>query len=245
MKITRYKATGPQLKAAVVADLHGKPTDVLYNALEAERPDVILIPGDLATVGEYNEKFINAHKREKILKTQDGAIAFLKTAVDIAPVFYSRGNHEWGDGELYYDRVRETGAVLLENQWVEYNGVFIGGQNAAKCGTLYCDGKEIVDKKVPEVDWLKNSPEGFKILLCHHPEYYDLVEQHADLIVSGHTHGGQWRLFDRGVFVPKQGLFPKYTKGQYGIMIVSAGLTNTTKIPRLFNPTELVIVEIG
>lgn len=121
------------------------------------------------------------------------------------------------------------------------------GQNSARCGAKYKDGKLITeDKKEPDIKWLKRErPNGWCLLLSHHPEYYPVVEPYADLILAGHGHGGHWRAFGRGVFSPGQGWFPKYTKGQYGKMLVSAGLTNTTWIPRINNPTELVIVEVG
>ena len=248
MVITRYRISAPlKLKAAVVADLHGKPTEELYKALETERPDVILVPGDLATVGEYYDRLIDPDRRERRLKTQDGAISFLKTAVNIAPVYYSRGNHEWGIDDVYRDAVKETGTVLLENEWVKFGDVWIGGQNSAKCGAKYKDGKLITeDRNEPDIEWLKqNTPDGWRLLMCHHPEYIDLVEPYADCVISAHLHGGQWRVFGRGVWVPNLGLFPQYTKGQYGKMIVSAGLTNTTWVPRINNPTELVILELG
>ena len=232
------------MKAALVADLHGKPTAALYEALKAEQPDVILVPGDLATVGEYDDRLIDPDRRERRLKTQDGAIEFLRTAINIAPIFYSLGNHEWGIDDIYREEVRATGAVLLENEWVKFGDLWIGGQNSAKCGAKYRDGKEITEKTEPDTTWLRSSPEGYKILLCHHPEYLPLVEPYADLILAGHTHGGQWRFFGRGVLAPNQGFMPRFSKGQYGKMLVSAGLTNTTWIPRLFNPTELVIVEL-
>ncbi|MBQ3816071.1 MAG: metallophosphoesterase, partial [Clostridia bacterium] len=58
---------------------------------------------------------------------------------------------------------------------------------------------------------------GFHILLCHHPEYWEpLVHgRRIELTVSGHAHGGQWRIFGRGVYAPGQGLFPRYTSGLY------------------------------
>ena len=215
MVITRYIVKGSKLKAAVVADLHGKPTEELYEALKTEQPDVILCPGDLATVGEYDDRLVDPERREKRLKTQDGALSFLREAVKIAPVYGSRGNHEWGNGDVYFDEVRKTGAVLFENEWIEYSpGVFIGGQNSARCGSVYRDGKEITEKnRKPDTEWLKDSPDGYRLLMCHHPESYDLVEPYADLIVAGHAHGGQWRFFGRGIFAPNQGFLPRYTKG--------------------------------
>ena len=249
MIITRYKVQAPlkaSLKAAVVADLHGKYNIELIEALKTEQPDIIVCPGDLCTIGEYDDRLVDPERREKRLKTQDGALEFLREAVKIAPVYGSRGNHEWGLDDVFREAVKSTGAVLLENEWVKYGEIFIGGQNSAKVGAEYKDGKLITeDRKEPDIEWLKSErPDGWRLLLNHHPEYIDLIEPYADLIVSGHTHGSQAVVFGRGLFAPGQGWFPKYTKGQYGKMIVSAGLTNTTWVPRINNPCELVIVEM-
>lgn len=74
MVITRYKIKGlAKLKVAVVADLHGQPTSELYKALEIEKPDVILCPGDLATVGEYDDRLVDPVRREKRLKMHSAA----------------------------------------------------------------------------------------------------------------------------------------------------------------------------
>ena len=86
-----------------------------------------------------------------------------------------------------------------------------------------------------------------KVLICHHPEYYPkyLKDMPIDIIVSGHAHGGQWRFFGRGVFAPGQGLFPKYTSGVYdGRLVVSRGLKKTIIPPRIFNPREVVIIDV-
>jgi len=245
---TRYRINAPvKMKIALVADLHGEPTPELYRVLEKERPNIIACAGDLATVGEYDDRLVDPDRHWKRLQTQEKAIEFLKTAVKIAPVYISRGNHEWGLDDVYREAVKATGAVLLENEWVEYRpGLFIGGQNSARCGAKYKDGKLITeDRKEPDIEWLKEgTPDGYKVLLCHHPEYYDFVEPYADLILAGHTHGAQLRLFGRGLWYPGQKIFPPYTKGQYGKMIVSAGLANTTWVPRINNPTELVVIDL-
>jgi predicted MPP superfamily phosphohydrolase len=86
-----------------------------------------------------------------------------------------------------------------------------------------------------------------KILLCHHPEYYEryLKDKSIDLTVSGHAHGGQWRFFGKGVFAPGQGIFPRYTSGVYdGKLVVSRGLKPARIIPRFFNAPEVVIIDI-
>lgn len=92
----------------------------------------------------------------------------------------------------------------------------------------------------------------FTLLLAHRPEYIDhYLDYNFDLILSGHAHGGQWRLpgIINGLYAPNQGLFPKYAGGQYNIngtvFIVSRGLSReSTRIPRIFNRPELVIIDI-
>ena len=100
----------------------------------------------------------------------------------------------------------------------------------------------------PDTSWLDDfcSVDAPKVLLCHHPEYYEryLKDRAIDLTVSGHAHGGQWRFFGRGVFAPGQGLFPKYTYGVHdGRFVISTGL-KVSSIPRFFNPPEVVLLYI-
>ena len=119
-------------------------------------------------------------------------------------------------------------------------------------------------RSFPSVSWLERFSRlsGYKVLLSHHPEYLNLIDSvssapeapaapeapetpvapSVNLMLCGHTHGGQWRLFSHGLFAPGQGFFPKYSKGVYGRMVISAGLTNTTWIPRINNPTEIVYI---
>ena len=97
-----------------------------------------------------------------------------------------------------------------------------------------------------DLDWLTDFcgvPE-YKILLCHHPEYWPLLRSRKlDLVLSGHAHGGQWRIMGRGVYAPGQGFFPKLTSGVVeNRLLISRGLANTTIIPRINNPVEIVYV---
>ena len=106
------------------------------------------------------------------------------------------------------------------------------------------------DRK-PRVDDLDEffAYDGVKILICHHPEYYAkyLRDRDVDLVLSGHAHGGQWRLFGLGLYAPDQGLFPKYTSGVHeDTLVISRGTANTGGIiPRLFNPREVVCIRIN
>ena len=91
------------------------------------------------------------------------------------------------------------------------------------------------------------------MLLCHFPEDIDYYRSFGkfDLILSGHAHGGQWRLpfSQNGLFSPGEGLFPKYSGGRFDFddctMIVSRGLARIkTVIPRIFNNPELVVIDL-
>ena len=233
---------GRRLRIAVASDLHGTPGEPILELLRAQQPDLILIPGDLTD--------------DRGLRLwMPSVTGFLRECAAIAPTFYSLGNHELGcyhKGNPFRkprkiatpadlaERVAKTGAVLLDNTSVVWNGLTI-------CGlTSGLDG----EKNAPDMDVLNRfaQADGFKILLCHHPEYYPkyLRELPIDLTVCGHAHGGHWRFFGRGVYAPGQGLFPKYTSGitKDGRCVISRGLGNHTRIPRLFNPREVVIIDM-
>ena len=102
--------------------------------------------------------------------------------------------------------------------------------------------------KEPDIGWLEEFERqpGYRILLCHHPEYYPrfLKGRDIDLILSGHAHGGQWRIGRQGIFAPSQGLFPRLTEGVHdGRLVISRGLANRTPVPRLNNPPEIVYIQ--
>lgn len=217
------------LTVAVVADLHDRPYSRLIIEIEKVCPDIIAVPGDLLS---------DPH-------TAKHGLVFLREASWIAPVFYSAGNHERID-KSGAELIKETGAVLLDNSSVIHRGIYIGGLSS---GLTRRRSSMFERTPPPNLGWLGRfaSLPGFKLLLCHHPEYYPayIKELDIDVILSGHAHGGQWRIFGRGVFAPGQGLFPKLTSGVTDSrLVVSRGLANTVSVPRFFNPTELVIVRL-
>ena len=129
----------------------------------------------------------------------------------------------------------QTGAEILINRHVRVGEVIIGG---------WYD-PEVV--KEPERLSAMEREEGVKILLCHKPEMYmqRMRSRQFDLVVAGHAHGGQIRLFGRGLYAPGQGILPRYTKGVYdGRMIVSAGAGNPARMPRWWNPCEVLLIRI-
>lgn len=212
-------------KLALVADLHNKVPNGLLEVLEEEKPDAVLVTGDVV------------HSREKY----ENGLAFLR---DCASRFFtccSLGNHEFKYGADFREEIQNSGAVLLDNAYIRFGELVIGGLTT---GFAYEKQGTFRPTPTPRLDWLADfsKQEGYKILLSHHPEYFPLLRSYdMDLILSGHAHGGQWRLFGIPVFAPGQGLFPRYTSGLYGgKMFVSRGLTNTVPLPRIGNPTELV-----
>ena len=259
LRVSRYEVRGPvNIKIAVVADLHGRSPDACLASLVEEKPDVNCVagaamepaqpsgaPGDdgLKVKGGLLHRILYgidslAYRRErgKLGPTWRNAMRFFREAARIAPVFYVTGNHDfWLTGP---DKrlIRDAGVTLLMNSSATFQTdggrVEIGGL-ASRAG----------------VDWLSTFARkpGYRILICHRPEYYERHIRAHDipLVLSGHAHGGQWRVLGRGVFSPGQGLFPRFTRGLYdGRLVVSAGLSNTANLPRVNNPVELVIVRV-
>lgn len=253
MRITNYtlkSVRAPRrFDLALVSDLHDTESDIVLEALAGMKPDIIAVTGDLTSRLDCREG--EEAPCDRIIVTHTSAFKLLEGAARLAPTFYSLGNHELC-GHYYkenrhrkclkenLDAIYASGARLLDDAFCDFEGLRIGGLTS---GLTNGDDR-------PRLGWLDGfcSCEGFKILLCHHPEYYPLYlkDRPIDMILSGHAHGGQIRLFGRGLYAPGQGILPKYTSGIHdGRFIVSRGLANTAKpIPRLFNPTELLRITV-
>ncbi len=228
MKETTYAVHGCPVKIALLADFHNGSGELVLLSLRKRKPELICVCGDVV----YGSK---------PLAEQKNVLPLLRGCVEIAPTFLSLGNHEQGLTSREIREIRRTGTIVLDNKRREMNGIVIGGLTS---GHVMRRRK---GTEGPDTKWLKKfaAEEGYHILLSHHPEYLPLVPEGIELILCGHAHGGQIRLFNHGLFAPGQGWWPKYTRGLYdGRMIVSAGLTNTARyVPRLFNPREIVYIE--
>lgn len=266
LKVTRYDLNaGLGLKIALVTDLHNQINDTLIEKITSEKPDLILIAGDtlerhtegvskwtnqemedwqklpemngiVSRLMEYIDRIVERNGIEE--NKHDYGMEFLKQVGGLAPVFLSVGNHEWYFTNDDYSTFQKNGITLLDNSDIETTiknrRVLIGGLS-----TRY------------DMTWLKkySAKDGFKILMCHHPEYYKYLIKGKiidtfDLVVSGHYHGGQWKIGNRGVYVPRIGLFVKNVQGKFGKQIISSGVSNTTHLPRFRNPCEVVIIRI-
>ena len=187
-------------RVAIVADLHGRSGNQALKLIKQNRPDLILIPGDLAD-------------RESLERENARFFAFLQKAVELAPTYYSLGNHEvdcYRKGlrknhtplaltDTARENIAKTGAILLDNTFVYHDGISI-------CGLSSNGGGKGNAPWTPELANRFLEMPGYKILLCHHPEQFDrFIKPYAvDLTISGHAHGGQWRIFGRGIYAPDQ-----------------------------------------
>ena len=254
MKTTVYNLKSNRIvkntKIALVSDLHGSSCEDVIDALKANAPDIITVTGDLTSRLDCEEGKIPPNDYGEAISHKN-AFKLLKESASVAPTFYSLGNHELC-GHKYRENhgrqcldlniqlIRESGAVLLDDAYEDLGDFRIGGLTSGHTNP----------DLVPKTSWLDEfeRSDKYRILLCHHPEYYPayLKNRNIDLILSGHAHGGQFRFFGRGVFAPGQGILPKYTSGAHdGRFVISRGLCNTAKpIPRLFNPTEVVFINV-
>lgn len=238
MNIVRYQVkanVSSSYSIALITDLHSNPGYDALNYLNQERPNLIAISGD----------FVDTH-----LHDNAGAINFLKSCVNISYTALSLGNHDFMMDDEDFILMRKLGVHLYNDTWERFNSeIVIGGLTSSFFHKCEHYDPRIPMELFPEVGWLDEfeKQDGFKLLLDHHPENYDpyTKQRNIDLILSGHNHGGQIRLFGKGLYARNQGFFPKYDGGIYdNRLVVSRGLANTLPIPRLWNPTELVYVEL-
>jgi predicted MPP superfamily phosphohydrolase len=223
-----------------ITDLHssryGAGQNKLLAKIEELKPDIICMTGDI-----FDEHVSSANTAEFIHSIRN------------YKVFYCLGNHE-----MYMEDLPAIIKLLEENHVTVLNG-----NSVRFCGISICGvsdpRKEEHSEETVEMPFSKRLASAraecrngdFKLLLSHRPEKTNEYLPHGfDLILSGHAHGGQWRLpyLINGLWAPHQGLFPKYAGGEYRYgkttHIVCRGLSKQLIIPRIFNPVELCCVDI-
>ncbi len=238
------------MRAVVLADLHdkqfGKDNCCLLEAIRAQKPDMILIAGDIVTA--------------KPGRKLDKAINFLKKLVAEYPIYYANGNHEhrlelypeeYGDMAVRYEKaLKEIGIDRLVNSHAELvdAGIAIYGTQIDK---IYFRRFRVAPmEKDYLAQLLGHKDDGkFNILIAHNPDYFpQYAAWGADLVLAGHVHGGMVRIPGwKGIVSPAVRLFPKYDGGLFRIgkstMLLSRGLGMHTIPIRLFNPGEVLVVD--
>lgn len=259
-KITKYNidvfdnTSFSGFKIAMLADMHncwfGVDSDSILNAINDYSPDIIVIAGDMIVC------------RNKHITNNLKTAGFINALAKIAPVYYGYGNHEMGVAEGLKD---------VGDNWTEYVSLF------GKDIHLLDNDKFIITKdkqqflifglnlpidyyerlKVEPLDEKKISSligevdeDSYNILIAHNPDYFkSYIRWGANLILSGHNHGGLVKLpILGGVISPRLHLFPKYSYGLYekgnSKMILTNGLGAHSLKIRVNNIPEIVFIDI-
>ncbi|MDQ0226521.1 putative MPP superfamily phosphohydrolase [Metabacillus niabensis] len=230
-------------KIVQLSDLHSKSfgnnqSDLVKKVKKIE-PDLIVFTGDLIDSDRYEEK---------------PSLILMERLVQIAPVYYVTGNHEWWSGKFntLEEKLKSIGVQVMRNTAKEIaigteKIQLIGIDDPANVDESYVEGAKMEENITNSIKGI-NEETNYQILLSHRPERFSLYSEYGfDVVFSGHAHGGQFRIpFVGGLIAPDQGLFPKYTSGKYKsdntTMIVNRGLGNSIIPFRIFNRPEIVVV---
>ncbi|MBQ7991145.1 MAG: metallophosphoesterase [Oscillospiraceae bacterium] len=234
--VTTEKTDKP-FRVVQISDLHdcyyGKDMKELTDAIDKAHPDLIVLTGDI-----YDDKLPN-----------NNTSALMEYIGKRYTCIYVAGNHEFYDVERWRKNkpiAESYNIIVAEGENFTFGDITVCA--AAKRLEGIDDWEEAVKRCAESAD--KNS---FVLLLSHYPHMIDFYRSFDtfDLILSGHAHGGQWRLpwSQNGLYAPDQGFFPKLSGGRFDYedttLIVSRGLSRTkSKVPRIFNNPELVVIDI-
>lgn len=255
ISITNYSVASEKLKNSVrivqLTDLHNSEFGVdngkLVKKVAAQEPDLILITGDLLNSDEENT---------------DVAVTLVESLVEIAPVYFSYGNHEEEYERLYgvdmTALLEQAGVTVLE---YAYEDIVINGQQLRLGGIYgYCLPAKFLETNEADLEecvFLEEfqDTERYAILMCHMPVCWlindGLDEWDVDCVFSGHVHGGEVILpFIGGLYAPDFGWFPGSLQSVYysdtgdKALVLSRGLGTTEVIPRFNNIPEVVVVDL-
>ena len=230
---------------ALVTDLHscdyGDGQSELLDVIYSEAPDAVLLCGDI-----FDDEL-----------PPHNATTFIRGVSNKYPCFYVSGNHEFWSGEAdeFKELLTSYGVAVLEGTTETLD---VRGERINISGIDDPDTDRYASRSVPFAEQIRllslSIDSGiYTVLLSHRPERVrELLPLKPGLIVSGHAHGGQWRLpylLENGLLSPNQGFFPKYTNGAYTfgdtVLIVSRGLAReSTAVPRVLNRPEIVFITL-
>jgi predicted MPP superfamily phosphohydrolase len=230
------------VRIALLTDLHqtryGERSERLVAAIERSAPDLVVFGGDMTDLRADPVVFRN----------------LLDQLGERFPLAFVAGNHEVWTEQLVEikEMVKAHSGIVLDGVCVDLE---LREQRMTLCGLDDpVVGLQRYKTQLEKVLSSERSPEDFSLMISHRPEWRRIklfVEAGFDLILSGHTHGGQIRIpgLLNGLFAPNQGLSPKISGGEYfhqqTVQIVSRGLTRDSfGFPRIFNQPELVIIDL-
>ena len=256
IKVTTYDAALEGIESparlVVVSDLHGETfgedNEKLLTLVREQTPDAIVLLGDLVPVRctQEDAAFI-VHVTQQMQ--------------EIAQVYFAMGNHELSFIQAYGDdwieEVRGTGAIVLDEEWGDFQlcGNTVRFAGSLGHGYLFGRTKEefLASEDYALLTVMEESPFP-AILLGHRPDIVALSDGpkrwHIDLVLSGHTHGGVIRIPGLGgLYAPMQGFRPRYDYGDFMLndrmrMIITSGLAGYDKIPRIFNLPEICVIDL-
>lgn len=228
-------------KVVLLSDLHSKRSGKrLVSFIKKHKPDMVMLVGDL----------FDSRRKPR------GAMELVESLPETCPYFFVSGNHEHRGGKwaTLKGYLIQNGINVLEEETKTLDGL-----NITVSGVSDIRKKDYDDDTYTMEGALKKlSPKdnSFNILLSHSPFFVKyFTDKGFDLVLSGHTHGGQVRipLVLNGLFCrsyPKRfGFFPKYCGGKYKVsdlsLIVGRGCANNPGwVPRVFNRKELIVIDI-
>ncbi len=238
-RVTSAKLTNAEpIRIALITDVHsyahGDDQKPLINRVAKMKPDIICLVGDIADD----------------VRPFEGTALLMEGIKDIAPCFYVTGSHEyWSDSAAIKAAMRGYGVTILEGKSQQ---ITIKGQTLNLCGVDDPTFTPNMGYDMLLRPFEQLPADTFNILLSHRPDPIETFSQYGfDLVLSGHTHGGQVRIpfFLNGLYAPDQGWQPKYAGGLYLVngtaLVVSRGLSYYPELPRVFNPPEMVLVELS
>lgn len=238
-------------RAVVLSDLHnkrfGRNNERLLQAIDEQKPDGIWITGDMLTARPGESMQV--------------AIDLVTALADRYPVYYANGNHEhrmklypetYGNMAKEYEKALKKAGIeplVNRNELLEEQNIAIYGSEIDK---YYYKRFTIPQMDEVYMTGLLGEPDSqkYNVLLAHNPDYFPAYAKWgADLVLSGHVHGGMIRIPGwRGILSPNVRFFPPYDGGLFtegkSRMILSRGLGMHTLPVRLFNPAEVIVIDL-
>lgn len=239
-------------KIVQLSDFHSNgykdTADIIINKIENINPDIVVMTGDMVSW-----KIGNIEELEKLISSL--SINY--------PIYYINGNHEQlleiinlKEYNEFLNKIKNLGVAYIKNNFVE---IFRDGESInlyeidiplVDSTGLYVKEDELEDdyinNKLPNIKSNK-----FNILLAHNPLFIDEYSSWgADLVLSGHMHGGVIRIpiIDVGVLSPEKKFFPKYDAGEFKVgdttMIINRGIGTSSINLRVFNKPEISVITL-